>query len=156
MTDTTKHYIDDEEDILYDETPPQEGEIQADESAPQPTAQPTNQKRKNTFWGVMGGSFLEHPWVASNLRLGLVLVFMSIVNIWNGYEAIDQVRQIGRLEEQVRDYRYRALFKASEVTAMSQKLNVEKAIQEQNLALTLSQAPPYILYRPTGSTDKKK
>ena len=154
MSDTKMHHID-EEDILHDTPPPHECEDLAEEPAPQPSTQPTNQKRKNIFWSVMGGSFLEHPWVASNLKLGLVFVFMSIVNIWNGYEAIDQVREIGHLEEQVRDYRYRALFKASEVTAMSQKLNVEKAIREQNLELTLSQTPPYILYRPTGSINKK-
>ena len=95
----------------------------------------------------MGGSFLDHPWIASNWKLGLVIVVMSVINIWNGYQAIEQVREIGR---------YRALFKASEVTAMSQKLNVEKAIQSQNLELTLSQTPPYILYRPVDTDRRKK
>lgn len=157
MADTAKNNISEEEDILCEkEGSSPEWETSTEEEAFLHSSYSTATKRKNSFWNVMGGSFLDHPWIASNWKLGLVIVVMSVINIWNGYQAIEQVREIGRLEEQVKDYRYRALFKASEVTAMSQKLNVEKAIQSQNLELTLSQTPPYILYRPVDTDRRKK
>lgn len=157
MEETTKNNIDEGEDILCEqEGVSPERETSTEEEAPLRDAYTATSTKKNSFWSLMGGSFIEHPWIASNWKLGLVIVLMSVINIWNGYEAIEQVREIGRLEEQVKDYRYRALFKASEATAMSQKLNVEKAIQAQNLELTLSQTPPYILYRPVDKDQRKK
>lgn len=113
-------------------------------------------QKKSAFWEMMGGAFLEQSWVTKNKRLFFVILLMSIVNIANGYKAIDEQREIGWLEDQVRDYRYRDLFKASEVTAISQKLNVEKAIEEQDLNLELSQTPPYILYRSSDNKEHKK
>lgn len=114
-----------------------------------------NHKRNTTsIWALLGEGFIHKSWFRNNIGILIWIAVLFCINIYRGYYLINQVKEIDRLENELRDIQYRALFKSSDVTASSQKMNIERAIERENLGLKPSTQPPYIIR--TGKAPEEK
>ncbi|WP_373810914.1 FtsL-like putative cell division protein [Porphyromonas macacae] len=112
-------------------------------------------KRSTTsIWALLGEGFIHKSWFRNNIGILIWIAVLFCINIYRGYYLINQVKEIDRLENELRDIQYRALFKSSDVTASSQKMNIERAIERENLGLKPSTQPPYIIR--TGKAPEEK
>lgn len=74
----------------------------------------------------------------------LVIILILLSTQWsNKYN--DKMRQIDRLEKQVKDLRRRQLFTTAELVRLQNIHSIEKAIEKQGLKLEHSAEPPYIV-----------
>ncbi len=99
-----------------------------------------------SVWRLLGEGVANKAWFQKNLALLLLIGGLFFFNIYRRYQFINQIKEIDRLEKVLQDIRFRALFKSSEVTSTSQKLNIERAVQREGLGLEPSEQPPYVIY----------
>lgn len=103
-------------------------------------------KKGSNIWTFLGQSIGENKFLANYYKLLILMALCFVFNTYRQFQAINQVKKIDVLERKLKDIEYRALFKASEVTASSQKLNIENQVLKENLGLEPSTQPPYIIY----------
>ena len=60
---------------------------------------------------------------------------------------IQKLREIDRLQQQLRDVRFEALSISSELTGNSRQSQIELLIEEQGIDLEGAKTPPYELYK---------
>ena len=90
----------------------------------------TRKKEKRlSFWYILGGG---------------VLAFFFI---GNRYTCMQKLREIDRLQQQLRDVRFEALSISSELTGNSRQSQIELLIEEQGIDLEGAKTPPYELYK---------
>lgn len=110
-------------------------------------ANPRNRKiNPASVWRLLGEGVANKAWFQKNLTLLLLIGGLFFFNIYRRYRFINQIKEIDRLEKVLQDIRFRALFKSSEVTSTSQKMNIERAVQREGLGLEPSEQPPYVIY----------
>ena len=99
----------------------------------------TKQKEKKkenrfSFLYILGGAIV----------LVVVLIFIFI---GNRYVCMQRLREIDRLQQQLRDVRFEALSISSELTGNSRQSQIELLIEEQGIELEAAKNPPYELYK---------
>ena len=77
-------------------------------------------------------------------RAFVVLIFIFI---GNRYVCMQRLREIDRLQQQLRDVRFEALSISSELTGNSRQSQIELLIEEQGIELEAAKNPPYELYK---------
>lgn len=98
------------------------------------------------------GTLLTRESVVRQLPFILFLTFLLVVYIGNRYHAERLVRQIDRMEREVKELRAEAISVASEYNRLNKPSEVFRLINEKGLGLEESMEPPVIL----NSTKRKK
>ena len=112
----------------------------------------TKQKEKKkenrfSFLYILGGGilfFFNHKTPSEMIVLVVVLIFIFI---GNRYVCMQRLREIDRLQQQLRDVRFEALSISSELTGNSRQSQIELLIEEQGIELEAAKNPPYELYK---------
>ena len=77
----------------------------------------------------------------------VLVVVLIFIFIGNRYVCMQRLREIDRLQQQLRDVRFEALSISSELTGNSRQSQIELLIEEQGIELEAAKNPPYELYK---------
>ena len=95
--------------------------------------QSTKKKKENRFslLYVLGGGILKEEFVVKHTRMIVLIVILIFFFIGNRYTCMQKLREIDRLQQQLRDVRFEALSISSELTGNSRQSQIELLIEEQ-------------------------
>ena len=96
----------------------------------------TRKKEKRlSFWYILGGGVLKEDFILRHTRMIVLLVVLAFFFIGNRYTCMQKLREIDRLQQQLRDVRFEALSISSELTGNSRQSQIELLIEEQGIDL---------------------
>ncbi|SEF91355.1 MULTISPECIES: FtsL-like putative cell division protein [Parabacteroides] len=96
---------------------------------------------------VLGGGILKEDFIIKHTRMIILVVILIFFFISNRYTCMQKLREIDRLQQQLRDVRFEALSISSELTGNSRQSQIELLIEEQGIELEGAKTPPYELYK---------
>ena len=94
----------------------------------------TKQKKKKkenrfSFLYILGGGILKEDFIVRHTKMIVLVVVLIFIFIGNRYVCMQRLREIDRLQQQLRDVR------------------IELLIEEQGIELEAAKNPPYELYK---------
>lgn len=109
----------------------------------------TKQKKKKkenrfSFLYILGGGILKEDFIVRHTKMIVLVVVLIFIFIGNRYVCMQRLREIDRLQQQLRDVRFEALSISSGNSRQSQ---IELLIEEQGIELEAAKNPPYELYK---------
>ena len=109
----------------------------------------TKQKEKKkenrfSFLYILGGGILKEDFIVRHTKMIVLVVVLIFIFIGNRYVCMQRLREIDRLQ---RDVRFEALSISSELTGNSRQSQIELLIEEQGIELEAAKNPPYELYK---------
>jgi cell division protein FtsL len=104
-------------------------------------------RKENTFLYIVGGGILKEEFMLRYTKMIVLVVVMIFFFIGNRYTCLQKLREIDRLQQQLRDLRYEALSISSELTGNSRQSQIEALIEQQGLELEGAKSPPYELFK---------
>ena len=112
----------------------------------------TKQKEKEEgesffFFVHIGGGILKEDFIVRHTKMIVLVVVLIFIFIGNRYVCMQRLREIDRLQQQLRDVRFEALSISSELTGNSRQSQIELLIEEQGIELEAAKNPPYELYK---------
>lgn len=96
---------------------------------------------------VLGGGILKEDFIVKHTRMIVLIVILMFFFIGNRYTCMQKLREIDRLQQQLRDVRFEALSISSELTGNSRQSQIELLIEEQGVELEGAKTLPYELYK---------
>jgi hypothetical protein len=102
----------------------------------------SSEYKKTSFRDLIDGSILTRKAIAKQLPFVLFLSFLAIIYIGNGYHAEKVIRDLTRLQTEVKDLRAESITTASELMFISKQSEVIKMVKENQLDLEESVTPP--------------
>ncbi|OAV64963.1 hypothetical protein Barb7_02131 [Bacteroidales bacterium Barb7] len=104
-------------------------------------------KKKLTLIYILGGGILKEDFIVKHTKMIVFIVILMFVFISNRYTCIQQLKDIDRLQQQLKDVRLEALSVSSELTGSSRRSQIESLVEEQGIELEAAKTPPYELYK---------
>ena len=104
-------------------------------------------EKKLSLLYVLGGGILKEDFIVKHTRMIVLIVILMFLFIGNRYTCMQKLREIDRLQQQLRDVRFEALSISSELTGNSRQSQIELLIEEQGVELEGAKTPPYELYK---------
>lgn len=104
-------------------------------------------EKRLSFWYILGGGVLKEDFILRHTRMIVLLVVLAFFFIGNRYTCMQKLREIDRLQQQLRDVRFEALSISSELTGNSRQSQIELLIEEQGIDLEGAKTPSYELYK---------
>jgi len=102
-------------------------------------------KDRFSFLYILGGGILKEDFTAKHAKMIVLITVLLFFSIANRYTCIQKIKEIDRLQAQLKDVRFEALSISSELTGKSRQSQIEMLIKEHGLDLETAQTPPYIL-----------
>lgn len=111
--------------------------------------QQKRRKKENRFslLYILGGGILKEDFIVKHTRMIVLVVILVFFFIGNRYTCMQKLREIDRLQQELRDVRFEALSISSELTGHSRQSQIELLIEEQGIELETAKNPPYELYK---------
>lgn len=105
-------------------------------------------KKENRFsFCIYWGGILKEDFIVRHTKMIVLVVVLIFIFIGNRYVCMQRLREIDRLQQQLRDVRFEALSISSELTGNSRQSQIELLIEEQGIELEAAKNPPYELYK---------
>lgn len=104
------------------------------------------EKRMSLLY-ILGGGILNEDFILKHTRMIVLIVILIFFFIGNRYTCMQKLRDIDKLQQQLRDVRFEALSISSELTGHSRQSQIEMLIEEQGIDLEGAKTPPYELYK---------
>lgn len=104
-------------------------------------------EKKLSLLYILGGGILKEDFIIKHTRMIVLLVILAFFFIGNRYSCMQKLKEIDRLQQQLRDIRFEALSISSELTGQSRQSQVEVLVEEQGIELGAAQSPPYEIYK---------
>lgn len=95
-----------------------------------------------SFRDFLDGTVITRKNVVKQLPFVIFLSIIGIVYIGNRYHAEKVIRDINKLQEEVKNLRAEEITTASELMKVSRQSEVVKLVKEKNLGLVESTEPP--------------
>ncbi|MDF9829258.1 FtsL-like putative cell division protein [Parabacteroides sp. PF5-6] len=112
----------------------------------EPNKTKKKEKRLSLLY-ILGGGILKEDFIIKHTRMIVLLVILAFFFIGNRYSCMQKLKEIDRLQQQLRDIRFEALSISSELTGQSRQSQVEVLVEEQGIELGAAQSPPYEIYK---------
>ncbi|MDR2969070.1 MAG: hypothetical protein LBV32_05635 [Tannerellaceae bacterium] len=96
---------------------------------------------------ILGGGILKEDFIVKHTRMIVLLVILAFFFIGNRYSCMQKLKEIDRLQQQLRDIRFEALSISSELTGQSRQSQIEALVEEQGIELEGAKSPPYEIYK---------
>lgn len=96
---------------------------------------------------ILGGGILKEDFIVKHTRMLVLIVVLIFFFIGNRYSCMQKLKEIDRLQQQLRDVRFEALSVSSELTGNSRQSQVEVLIERNDLGLEVAKTPPFELYK---------
>lgn len=102
-------------------------------------------ERRLSLLYILGGGILKEDFITRHTRMIVLVVVLIFFFIGNRYTCMQKLREIDRLQQELRDVRFEALSVSSELTGNSRQSQIELLIEEQGIELEAAKQPPYEL-----------
>lgn len=106
----------------------------------------TKKEKKISILYIIGGGILKEDFILKHTRMLALIVVLLFFFIGNRYSCMQKLKQIDKLQQQLRDVRFEALSISAELTGNSRQSQIEILLQENGLELEGAKAPPFELY----------
>lgn len=104
--------------------------------------EPKKEKKQNAFAALMSGSLLTQDSIIKHLPFMLFLSFLALVYIANGFWAESSVREINRMQQEIKELRSEQISIKSELNNTIIESELKKIIDDRALGLEESIDPP--------------
>ncbi len=111
----------------------------------QQTKKTKKKEKRLSLLYVLGGGILKEDFIVKHTKMIVFVVVLFFFFIGNRYTCMQKLREIDRLQQQLRDIRFEALSISSELTGNSRQSQIELLIEEQGIELETAKTPPYTL-----------
>jgi len=101
------------------------------------------ENKKTSLKDLIDGTILTKQVMLRQLPFIIFLSFLAGIYIGNRYHAEKVVRDLAKLQIEVKDFRAEAITSASELMFISKQSEVIKMVKENQLGLEESLEPPY-------------
>jgi len=101
-----------------------------------------SEEKKTSFKDLIDGTILTRKSIVNQLPFILFMTFLAAIYIGNRYHAEKVVRDLTKLQEEVKDLRAESITTASELMFISKQSEVIKMVRGANLNLEESVKPP--------------
>ncbi|WP_080905495.1 FtsL-like putative cell division protein [Parabacteroides sp. Marseille-P3160] len=118
----------------------------ADETRQQKKTKRKKEKRFSPLY-ILGGGILKEDFIVRHTRMIVLVVILIFFFIGNRYTCMQKLREIDRLQQQLRDIKFEHLSISSELTGNSRPSQIEQLIEEQGIELEGAKTPPYQLHK---------
>ncbi|MFH1004973.1 MAG: FtsL-like putative cell division protein [Bacteroidota bacterium] len=137
----------------FKEVPSEKINPQQDSSSEKSVNPVRRNKIANYFFNVFSGNFLSKENVILQIPFIFFLMLIGIVYIANGYYAEKSVREISRINNELKELKSEFIITKSELMFMSNQSEVAKSVAQ--LGLKESTVPPKKIIVTTFSQKKK-
>ena len=102
-----------------------------------------------TLRKILGGDFLSADLVRRNIWPLVLVVVFTVVYVAIRYQCLQDLIQIDKMENELKDAKYKALSSSSTLTERCRESQVLKVLRQNNDSLLhVSDQPPYIIKVP--------
>jgi len=109
--------------------------------------QAKRKEKKFSLLYILGGGILKEDFIVKHTKMIVLVVVLIFFFIGNRYTCMQKLREIDRLQQQLRDVRFEALSISSELTGNSRQSQIEFLIEEQGIELEVAKKPPYEIHK---------
>ena len=102
-------------------------------------------KKKLTLMYILGGGILKENFIVKHTKIIVLVVILLFFYISNRYTCIIKIREIDRLQEQLKDVKYESLSISAQLTGNTRPSQVEDLVKRHGLELERAKTPPYKL-----------
>ena len=102
-----------------------------------------SEHKKSSLKDILDGTIITRKALAKQLPFILFLSFLAGIYIGNKYHAEKVIRDLDKLQQEVKDLRAESITTASQLMFMSKQSEVLKLVDSKQLNLVESVKPPY-------------
>jgi len=107
-------------------------------------------KKKKWTWSeyimyILGGAILKEDFIVRHTKMIVLVVFLMFFYISNRYTCIIKIREIDRLQTELKEVKSEALNISVRLTGNTRPSQVEELVKRQGLRLEKANTPPYKL-----------
>ncbi len=95
---------------------------------------------------ILTGKFFEREFFVKNKLLMFVVFLMLVANISVRYKAAKVLREVDKLEKDVKELRAHSISVASDIIKLTRPSEILDRIKNNNLGLEASKVPPRRIY----------
>ena len=106
-----------------------------------------NKKKNWVSWimYILGGAILKENFVVRHTKMIVLVVFLMFFYISNRYTCIVKIREIDRLQTELKEVKSEALNISVRLTGNTRPSQVEELVKRQGLRIEKTKTPPYKL-----------
>ncbi|MDR1336391.1 MAG: hypothetical protein LBK22_06145 [Tannerella sp.] len=102
-------------------------------------------KRRPSLLYFLSGGVLKEEFVLRHTKMIVAVFFLVLLYIGNRYSCLLKLRQIDRLQRELRDVKYESVALSGQLTGSNRQSQIEELVEAQGLNLESPKTPPYIL-----------
>ncbi|MDR1102560.1 MAG: hypothetical protein LBL42_02265 [Tannerella sp.] len=104
-------------------------------------------KKRLSFLYFVSGGVLKEEFVLRHTKMIVVIILLVVVYIGNRYSCLLKLREIDRLQRELRDVKYESVALSGQLTGSNRRSQIEALVEAQGLNLESAKTPPYMLYK---------
>lgn len=102
-------------------------------------------KKRISLMYILGGGILKEDFIVRHTKMIVLIVILLFFYISNRYSCMIKIREIDRLQTQLKEVKYEALSISAQLTGNTRPSQVEELVKRQGLGLEKAKSPPYKL-----------
>jgi cell division protein FtsL len=102
-------------------------------------------KKRITLMYILGGGILKEDFIVNHTKMIILVVLLFFLYISNQYTCMIKIREIDKLQEQLKEVKYEAQSSSAQLTGNTRPSQVEELVKKQGLDLEKAKTPPYRL-----------
>lgn len=115
----------------------------------QATEEEAPQAKDYTLRKILGGEFLTAEVIRRQIGLIILIVVLTLIYVSNRYSCQQDLLELDKLKEELKDAKYKALASSSELTETCRESNVLEMLKNnKDSVLKIPTQPPYIINIP--------
>jgi len=103
------------------------------------------EKRGFSVMEILGGGILKRNFFIKNTKMIILIAILLFFYISNRYTCIIKIREIDRLQIQLKEVQSEALSTSVRLTGYTRPSQIEELVRRQGLPLEKAKTPPYKL-----------
>ena len=104
-------------------------------------------KKRYPWMYILGGGILKESFIIKHTKMIVLIVILLFFYISNRYTCIIKIREIDRLQIQLKEAQSEALSTSVRLTSNTRPSQIEELVKRQGLGLEKAKTPPYKLSR---------
>jgi len=105
------------------------------------------EKKKVSLMYILGGGMLNEDFIIKHTKMIVLIVIMLFFYISNRYSCIIKLREIDRLQMQLKELQSEAVSTSVRLTGNTRPSQVEEFVKKLGLDIEKSKTPPYKLHK---------
>ncbi|MDR2916922.1 MAG: hypothetical protein LBV74_19185 [Tannerella sp.] len=105
----------------------------------------SKKKKRVSLMYILGGGILKEDFIVRHTKMIVLIVILLFFYISNRYACTIKIREIDRLQTQLKDVKFEALSISAKLTENTRPSQVEELVKRQGLDLEKAKTPPYKL-----------